>query len=510
MPHPRGTASSRRVGVLLHPTALPGSPVCGSFGAAARGWLHALARQGIRVWQVLPLAPPDGTGSPYSSPSSFAINPWLLDAQDLSDEGFIDPNDVMALPQGTGADGEGAETVDFALADQRANALARSLRLRWSAQSADHHQAFQRWCVDQARWLSDHSAFMVLRHESAGLPWWAWAHELAVHRDTALEHWRCSHQDELLEQDLLQWHLDRQWRQLRALARDLGVEILGDLPFYVARDSADVWSNRSLFSIAGDGRLHQQSGVPPDYFSATGQLWGTPVYTWGRHRQTGFRWWRDRLRRQWDLADRLRLDHFRALAAYWSVPGDDDTAINGRWQRSPGGELLACLRRDAGGRLPIVAEDLGVITPDVERLRDRFHLPGMKVLQFAFDGNQVNPYLPSNIKGSGWVVYTGTHDNPTSLGWWERLDQSSKDQFAATLQRTIEAPGWQLLELGLSTSAALVVAPVQDLLHLDDSARFNTPGTVGGNWMWRLPAFDAALVGALEGYGLRAEVWSRR
>ena len=198
------------------------------------------------------------------------------------------------------------------------------------------------------------------------------------------------------------------------------------------------------------------------------------------------------------------------MAAYWSVPGDDDTAINGRWQRSPGGELLACLRRDAGGRLPIVAEDLGVITPDVERLRDRFHLPGMKVLQFAFDGNQVNPYLPSNIKGSGWVVYTGTHDNPTSLGWWERLDQSSKDQFAATLQRTVEAPGWQLLELGLSTSAALVVAPVQDLLHLDDSARFNTPGTVGGNWMWRLPAFDAALEGALEGYGLRAEVWSRR
>ena len=195
---------------------------------------------------------------------------------------------------------------------------------------------------------SDHSAFMVLRREHANLPWWAWAHELAVHRESALEHWRLSHRDALLEQDLLQWHLDRQWRRLRALASDLGVEILGDLPFYVARDSADVWSNRSLFSIAGDGRLHQQSGVPPDYFSATGQLWGTPVYTWGRHRRTGFRWWRDRLTRQWDLADRLRLDHFRALAAYWSVPGSDDTAINGRWQRSPGGELLACLRRDAG------------------------------------------------------------------------------------------------------------------------------------------------------------------
>ena len=184
--------------------------------------------------------------------------------------------------------------------------------------------------------------------------------------------------------------------------------------------------------------------------------------------------------------------------------------MNGRWQRSPGGELLACLKRDAGGYLPIVAEDLGVITPDVERLRDRFHLPGMKVLQFAFDGNADNPYLPANIKGSGWVVYTGTHDNPTSLGWWERLKQSSRDQVAATLERSVEAPGWQLLELGLSTSAALVVAPLQDLLHLDDAARFNTPGTVGGNWMWRLPALDGALNGALEGYGVRAEVWSRR
>lgn len=252
MPHPRGTASRRRVGVLLHPTALPGSPVCGTFGAAARDWLHALARQGIRVWQVLPLAPPDGTGSPYSSPSSFAINPWLLDAQDLSDEGFITPDDVQALPQAAPADAEGGEQLDFALAAQRADALARSLRLRWAGQPADRHEAFQRWCIDQSRWLRDHAAFMVLRREHAGLPWWDWAHELAVHRETALEHWRCTHRSDLLEQDLLQWHLDRQWRRLRALASDLGVEILGDLPFYVARDSADVWSNRSLFSIAGD------------------------------------------------------------------------------------------------------------------------------------------------------------------------------------------------------------------------------------------------------------------
>ncbi|MAF40685.1 MAG: 4-alpha-glucanotransferase [Cyanobium sp. ARS6] len=496
----------RRVGVLLHPTALPGSVVCGALGASARSWIQALAENGIGLWQILPLSPPDGTGSPYSSPSSFAINPWLLDAKDLSDQGFLQSRDLQALP---GAEAGCAE-VDFSLADRRASCLARQLCRSWDQVSHSHHAAFERWRRDQSRWLQDHAAFMVLREQHEGLPWWQWPRELAVHDQNALGEWREAHQNRLLEQELLQWHLSRQWMRLRKLANELSVEILGDLPFYVARDSADVWSHRSLFSIAADGRLREQSGVPPDYFSETGQLWGTPVYRWSRHRSTGFRWWRDRLRRQWQLADRLRLDHFRALASYWSVPGGDTTAMNGAWRRSPGRELLSCLRRDAGGLLPLVAEDLGVITPDVERLRDRFRLPGMKVLQFAFDGNPHNPYLPSNIHGTGWVVYPGTHDNPTSLGWWQRLDDDSRARFARCLNCPVEAPGWQLLELGLSSSAQLVVAPLQDLLHLDDAARFNTPGTVGGNWNWRLPVFDDSVAGALQGYGLRAEVWSRR
>ena len=496
----------RRVGVLLHPTALPGSVVCGALGASARSWIQALAENGIGLWQILPLSPPDGTGSPYSSPSSFAINPWLLDAKDLSDQGFLQSGDLQALP---GAEAGCAE-VDFSLADRRASCLARQLCRSWDQVSHSHHAAFERWRRDQSRWLQDHAAFMVLREEHEGLPWWKWPRELAVHDQNALGEWREAHQNRLLEQELLQWHLSRQWMRLRKLANELSVEILGDLPFYVARDSADVWSHRSLFSIAADGRLREQSGVPPDYFSETGQLWGTPVYRWSRHRSTGFRWWRDRLRRQWQLADRLRLDHFRALASYWSVPGGDTTAMNGAWRRSPGRELLSCLRRDAGGLLPLVAEDLGVITPDVERLRDRFRLPGMKVLQFAFDGNPHDPSLPSNIHGTGWVVYPGTHDNPTSLGWWQRLDDDSRARFASCLNCPVEAPGWQLLELGLSSSAQLVVAPLQDLLHLDDAARFNTPGTVGGNWNWRLPVFDDSVAGALQGYGLRAEVWSRR
>ncbi|WP_413324965.1 4-alpha-glucanotransferase [Synechococcus sp. MIT S9503] len=502
----RASLVRRRVGVLLHPTALPGTPVCGGLGDAARAWIRALADNGIGLWQVLPLSPPDGTGSPYSSPSSFAINPWLLDARDLSDQGFLQSGDLESLP---GAESAGSE-VDFPLANRRASLLAERLSACWDQQPRSRRAAFERWRRDQSSWLVDHATFMVLREQNHGRPWWEWPQELAVHDQKALGNWRLEHQSRLLEQELLQWHLSRQWMQLRELATALDVDILGDIPFYVARDSADVWSHRPLFSIAADGRLREQSGVPPDYFSATGQLWGTPVYSWSRHRRTGFRWWRDRLRRQWDLADRLRLDHFRALASYWSVPGGDTTAMNGVWRRSPGRELLSCLRRDAGGRLPLVAEDLGVITPDVERLRDRFHLPGMKVLQFAFDGNPRNPYLPSNIRGTGWVVYPGTHDNPTSLGWWQRLDDASRARFASCLDCQVEAPGWQLLELGLASSALMVIAPLQDLLHLDDAARFNTPGTVGGNWTWRLPVFDQSVEGALQGYGLRADVWSRR
>jgi 4-alpha-glucanotransferase len=233
------------------------------------------------------------------------------------------------------------------------------------------------------------------------------------------------------------------------------------------------------------------------------------VYRWNRHRLSRFRWWRRRIARQRQLADLLRLDHFRALAAYWAVPGQDTTAQNGCWQPSPGRALLGRLQADGGGALPLIAEDLGVITPDVEALRDGFQLPGMKVLQFAFDGETHNPYLPENIEGNRWVVYTGTHDNPTTLGWWQRLDEDSRNRVARRVNGELQAPAWHLFDMAFSTTAALVMAPLQDLLHLDDRARFNTPGTCEGNWSWRLASFDASLDGALRGYGERGSVWGR-
>jgi 4-alpha-glucanotransferase len=332
---------------------------------------------------------------------------------------------------------------------------------------------------------------------------------LARRQRPALRRLASQRADWLLEEELLQWQLERQWQQLRQQAQRVGVQLLGDLPFYVAHDSADVWAHRALFSLRADGSLTAQSGVPPDYFSATGQLWGTPVYRWPLHLLSGFRWWLARLNRQFELFDRLRLDHFRALQAFWSVPGDAPTAEHGRWRWFPGWPLLALLWLRRGLRLPLIAEDLGVITPAVEALRDGFRLPGMKILQFAFDGDPANPYLPANIRGRRWVVYTGTHDNATSVGWWQSLDEGGRRRVAEAVGAPITAPAWQLLELALASCANLAVAPLQDLLELDDRARFNTPGTSSGNWTWRLEQPIASLDGALQGYGAMAARYGR-
>ena len=324
-----------------------------------------------------------------------------------------------------------------------------------------------------------------------------------------MRNWSARHKDKLLRNKLQQWQLNQQWATIRELAKSKEILIFGDLPFYVSADSVDVWSNRNLFSVKENGDLTTQSGVPPDYFSETGQLWGSPVYRWRRHRLTGFQWWRQRFARQRELADLLRLDHFRALAAYWAVPGHDKTAENGQWQTSPGKSLLNKLKQDGKGVLPLIAEDLGVITPDVEALRNDYQLAGMKVLQFAFDGMNDNPYLPENIVGQHWVVYTGTHDNPTTLGWWKNLDENSRNRIASRINGEVNAPAWHLFDMAFATTAKLVIAPLQDLLHLDNESRFNTPGTSTGNWRWRQKSFDDELEGAMKGYGERGLIWGR-
>lgn len=507
------TAPQRTTGVLLHATALPGTPACGTFGASARAWISLLAQQGVTVWQLLPLAPTDGTGSPYSSPSGSALNPWFLDADDLVAEGVLAASNRGALPDSS------QPRLDSAIAAARAEAIGVALARGWSAQPPERQRAFAQWRRQQGHWLRDHCHFMVLRRLQRGAPWWEWPGPLAHRQRRALRHLDQHHAEGLLAEALIQWQLQQQWQRLQNQAHAQGVQLVGDLPFYVAHDSADVWSHPGLFSLGLGGTLVEQSGVPPDYFSATGQLWGTPVYRWWRHRVSGFQWWLARLERQLELFDRLRLDHFRALEAYWSVPGGDPTAEQGRWVPSPGEALLRrllgrCRRRGrllADGRLPLIAEDLGVITPPVEALRDQFFLPGMKILQFAFDGNDDNPYLPANLRGSRWVVYPGTHDNATSRGWWEGLEGDARARVGAAVGAEVRSPGWQLLELAMASEAELVVAPLQDLLELGDEARFNSPGTVGShNWSWRLERSIDSLAGPLKGYGELAARLGRR
>ena len=494
----------RSAGVLLHPTALPGPGGCGTFGAVAHDWVRLLGRSGVGVWQLLPLAPPDGTGSPYSSPSGSALNPWFLDADVLVAEGFLTALDRDDLPVAP-ADG----SLALALMPQRAEALAEALARHWPQQPDHHQRAFAAWRHRQRHWLVDHCRFLVIRRLQEGQPWWTWPRPLARRQHRALRQLDQQQATALLAEALVQWQLQRQWDQLRQLAHRERVRLVGDLPFYVAHDSADVWCHRALFSVRASGELTQQSGVPPDYFSETGQLWGTPVYRWSRHWLTGFGWWLQRLGRQLSLFDLLRLDHFRALAAFWCVPGAAPTAEHGQWRLSPGWLLLGLLWLRSGCRLPLIAEDLGVITPAVEWLRDGFRLPGMKILQFAFDGDAANPYLPANIRGRRWVVYTGTHDNATTLGWWQSLDGEARERVEQAVGAPITAPGWQLAELALASSADLAVVPLQDLLELGDGARFNTPGTSEGNWSWRLTQPVDTCTGALKGFGAMAARYGR-
>ena len=473
--------AKKSLGVLMHPSCIPGGRVCGTFGKGAKDWIKKLSEHGIEYWQFLPLTPTDSTGSPYSSPSSFALNPWFLDADDLIDKGFILISDNEEL----GPTIQSNNHFDFNAADDLTKKLGRLLSQGWSAQSEERKLDFHKW-TSKNPWIEDYSLFVVIREEFNMLPWWQWPKEFKIKNNTFLKSWIKERSEEIFIKKLIQWHLDRQWRTIKDFAKSYNVKLFGDLPFYVSRDSADVWSNKSLFSVYKNGALIFQSGVPPDYFSSTGQLWGTPTYFWSKHKGTNFDWWRKRFKRQFELVDLLRLDHFRGLAGYWRVNGKSKTAICGKWINSPGKTLLNKLKKDLGTNyLPIIAEDLGVITPDVEKLRKNFELPGMKILQFAFDGNENNPYLPKNIEGENWVVYTGTHDNSTSSSWWKSLDNNSRKRIKDEYKFS-ENPSWSLIEIGMGTNAHLFIAPIQDILSLDDSSRLNTPGTIINNWKWKL------------------------
>jgi 4-alpha-glucanotransferase len=470
MPFPRSS------GVLLHPTSLPGPGGIGELGDHAVRWLDFLAAAGQRRWQVMPLGPTGYGDSPYQSFSSFAGNPYLVSLERLRDEGWLAADDLaLDLP---------AERVDYGpVITARLELLGRAAHAFGERAGDAERAAFDAFCRREADWLDDFALFMALKEAHGGRPWNEWEPALRDRDAGALAAAARAHAASLTRHKLWQHWFDRQWSVVRAHARARDIQIVGDVPIFVAFDSADTWANRELFHLDDEGNPTVIAGVPPDYFSATGQRWGNPLYRWERLAEDGFAWWIRRIERTLELVDLLRIDHFRGFAAYWEIPASEPTAVKGAWVPGPGQAFFDALAGSLGA-LPIIAEDLGVITPDVEALRDDNHLPGMKVLQFAFAGGADDPYLPHTY-GRTAVVYTGTHDNDTTRGWYEKAPEVERDFVRRYLGRSDEAIAWELWRLASSSVADLAIAPLQDLLGLGSEARMNTPGVAAGNWTWR-------------------------
>jgi len=470
--------STRASGLLLHPTSLPGRFGIGDLGPEASHWLDFLAGAGQKLWQVLPLGPTGYGDSPYQSFSAFAGNPCLVSPERLVEDGLLDPADLAALPAFP------AERVDFGPVIECKLGMLAKAHARFVAGAAPAlHADYRDFCRRQSAWLEDFALFMALKESNGGATWTSWETGLAAREPAALAAARERLAASVDSQRFRQFLFFRQWRVVRAQAHEAGVRIVGDLPIFVAHDSADVWAHPELFQLDARGAPAVQAGVPPDYFTKTGQLWGNPLYRWEVLARDGYAWWIERLRATFEVVDVARLDHFRGFEACWEVPGGDPTAENGRWVKGPGADFLESVRA-ALGTLPIIAEDLGFVTPEVLALRDRFGLPGMKILQFAFGGDAQHPFLPHNFP-TNCVVYTGTHDNDTTRGWYAGAPKKERHFARTYLGRDGRDFTWDLIRAGLSSVADRFVAPLQDVLDLGSEARMNLPGRPGGNWGWR-------------------------
>ena len=459
----------RRAGVLLHATSLPDS-THGALGAAARRFVDWLAAAGFGVWQFLPLGPVGPDRSPYFARSNHAGDPGLVDLETLAADGLI-----------------GAEALAHG---PRAALLARAARALAEGGGAGS-RAFQDFRRREAHWLGDYALYVAIQARESGRPWWEWQPALRCREPAALATARAELAPLVAEIEAGQYFFHTQWHRLRAYAAERGVRFFGDLPIYVAPDSVEVWAHPELFQLDGAGQPTAVAGVPPDYFSQDGQRWGNPLYRWEVHEATGFAWWLERLRAQFELFDLVRIDHFRGLEAYWAVPASAPTAATGEWRLAPGRALLERARATFGG-LEVVAEDLGVITPEVEALRDGFRLPGMRIAQFGFDGDQRNVHVLHHWTERS-VGYTGTHDNDTTAGWFHGLDAAAQQWVRDYLAAAPADVAAALSRAVLASVAELAIVPMQDLLGLGTEARMNLPGTTEGNWGWRFDWEDVPL-----------------
>lgn len=471
----------RYSGVLLHFTCLPGPHGSGDLGADAYHFVDWLMAAGQTLWQVLPIGGIGLGNSPYMSTSAFAGNPLLIDLADLQQQGWLTAEDVQPPPDlPTGH-------VDFArVIAHRMHALRRAQARFAAGGTPPQREALAAFAAQHAHWLADYALFMALDTRLGGRPWTQWDAPLARREPAALSAARRELADDIAFWTFVQWRFFVQWQRLHDYARARGVELVGDLPVYVSQHSADVWAHPQLFQLGADLQPLAVAGVPPDYFSATGQRWGNPLYRWSAHAEDGFAWWTARLKLQLDLHDRVRIDHFRGFESYWAIPAGEPLATAGHWEPAPGEALFAALQSALGGPLPVIAEDLGVITPEVTALRQRLGLPGMRVLQFAWgeDGGNDGRYLPHNYTTDS-VAYTGTHDNDTTVGWWAQQPEAVRRHLRDYLATDGADIAWTLMRAACASVADFAIYPMQDVLRLDGAHRMNRPGQAEGNWGWR-------------------------
>lgn len=475
--------TERTSGILLHPTSLPGPLGSGDFGADAYRFVDWLVSAGQTYWQMLPLGEIGPGNSPYMSSSTFAGNILLIDLAELAGQGWLTDEDLKSHPEFL------PDRINFALVRPfRLERLHRAARSFFAESQNTAHQetsraAYAEFCIAESEWLDDYALFMTLNEQQNGCEWSNWPAGLANRNPQALQHVANTCAVEIGFWKFCQWCFARQWSHLKQYARERGIRIIGDVPIFAAYQSADVWSHQELFELDENGRPTVVAGVPPDYFSKTGQFWGNPLYRWEAHEKTGFAWWIARMRHELKRFDLVRIDHFRGFAGYWEIPANESTAINGRWMPGPGAKLFEALD-DAIGGLPIIAEDLGMITPDVVELRERFNLPGMRILQFAFAEDESHPFLPHHYKPNS-VAYTGTHDNDTSIGWWSTVTPGEKEFARKYLGSEGHQIQWDMIRAISNSEANTVIILMQDVLGLTGDHRMNFPGQPNDNWEWR-------------------------
>ena len=483
----------RSSGILLHPTSLPGRFGIGDFGAEAFRFVDFLASTGQRLWQVLPLGPTGYGDSPYQCFSAFAGNPFLISLEKLRQDGVLSAADLEGGPTFPGHQVDYGSVIEF-----RAPLLKKAFENFKIKASSEDWNEFEAFCQQNTSWLEDYALFMAVKEAHGGAVWDQWEPAIAARRPAAISQWSEKLGHEMQSRKYWQHQFFKQWSALKQDCHRHRIKVMGDLPIFVAHDSADVWAHPDLFELDPQGKPTVVAGVPPDYFSATGQLWGNPLYRWNKLAETGYAWWIERFRAILTMVDIVRLDHFRGFEAYWEVPATETTAINGRWVKGPGAAFFQAIQ-EALGELPIVAENLGVITPEVESLRERFGFPGMAVLQFAFGTDlHAADFLPHNYPRN-CVVYTGTHDNDTTLGWWTSaggVDSTrSQEEILKEREFALKYLGsdgreihWAFIRCILASVADIAIIPLQDIMGLGSEARMNLPATPSGNWRWRYTA----------------------